>query len=105
MLDRSEFINKVVDSLNEYQPVENVLLETSKEFSRISSEIAKFNLDEYYAEIEKYCDISEKISFNTDDFINTQLLKNWFEYNNVNLPWAGDFDEFMSNPSNKLIFS
>lgn len=105
MLDRSDFINKVIDSLNEYQPVENVFLETSKEFSRISSEIAQFNLDEYYAEIEKYCDISEKISFQTDDFINTQLLKNWFEYNNVNLPWTGDFDEFMSNPSNKLIFS
>lgn len=105
MLDRSSFINNVVDSLNEYQPIENVLLETSKAFSKISSEIANYSLDEYYAEIEKYCEISEKISFQTDDFINTQLLKKWFEYNNINLPWTGDFDEFMSNPSNKLVFS
>lgn len=53
--------------------------------------------------IENFDRITQKILTSNDDELHDNLI-DIFEENDVPLPWDGDFEEFMSNPNNCLVF-
>ena len=103
MIDRSEFIRKVVERLNVYGSVEYEIRETSESFIALAAEIAPYDITEFTDQIEKLDGFTRQMLRANDDELHDILLDTFEEFD-IPLPWEGDFDDFMGNPDNCLVF-
>ena len=103
MIDRSEFIRKVVERLNVYGSVEYEIRETSESFIALAAEIAHYDITEFTDQIEKLDGFTRQMLRANDDELHDILLDTFEEFG-IPLPWDGDFDDFMGNPDNCLVF-
>ena len=103
MIDRSEFIRKVVERLNVYGSVEHETRTTSEAFTMIAAEIAQYDNDEFKDQVEMLDRRSKQILLADDNELHEILIAT-FEELELPLPWEGDFDDFMNNPQNSLVF-
>ena len=103
MIDRSDFIYRVVNRLNIYGSVEHEIKEISEAFISLAAEIAQFDMDEFTNQVTKLDGFTRKMLIANDDDLH-EILLDTFEEFGISLPWDGDFDEFMGNPDNCLIF-
>lgn len=102
MIDRSEFIRKVVERLNIYGSVEHEIRATSEAFVALAAEIAQYDLNDFkeqVAMLEKHT----KQLLNADDDELSEVLNDMLAECDITLPWEGDFDEFMDNPNKCLV--
>lgn len=68
------------------------------------AEIEKIDIALYRAETEKYNDLCSALSnINSEEELNKWLINNYVKLG-IELPWTGDFDEFMGNSENRLVF-
>lgn len=104
MVDRSHFINDVVTKMNVYGSVDHGIRETSSAFVAIAAEVAQYDIDEFSAEVIRFNDISTKMLHANDDQLH-ELLLDSFDNLGISLPWDGDFDAFMGNNENALVFA
>lgn len=103
-LDRSKFIKKVIDMLNNFSAGVQDFKRIADEMERIAAQVAKYDLDKFKEETKKFNDVAIKIeSVNSEEELNNVLLSAYKEFN-INLPWKGDFDTFMGNKENHLVF-
>lgn len=66
--------------------------------------LKKIDYEAFRMETEKYNDVVKLITLaKTEEELNAMLLETYKRYG-IKVPWEGDFDEFMSNPSNHLIY-
>lgn len=103
MIDRSEFIAKTVDRLNAYGSVDHEIREVSNAFTAIAAEIAEYNTEDFAEDVETLDSVSRQILVSDDNELH-DLLIDTYDKLGISLPWEGDFDEFMSNPANRLVF-
>ena len=103
LLDRSRLITSIIDKLNEYGTLSAELRIQLKEFERIACEIENVNLDSFLKEKDKFQDLINRMTNAKEEEINDILLE-YFKENNIELPWEGEFDDFMNNSDNRLKF-
>lgn len=103
MIDRSRFINELVTNLNVFATVDHSILETSRAFIKIAAEVAQFDIDTFTDEVEKF-DVYSKQLINAEDDEIHDILFDLFREFDISVPWQGEFNEFMGDESNSLIF-
>lgn len=74
------------------------------EISRYLNELEKIDIEAYKRETEKYIKMGDVIrKAKSDEQLNLILLNSMKEMG-VSIPWTGEFDDFMRNKENKLVF-
>ena len=69
-----------------------------------AAKLEKLDIEKFKKETEQYKSIALQISkTETETEMNNILLKA-YEAFNIKIPWEGDFDSFMGNRSNHLVF-
>lgn len=105
LLDRSELVNALVGKMNQYATVEHSVKETSKAFEHIAAELEGFDIDAFSDQCRQYGLIAAKINGASSEEELSQRLSEILTTSGIRLPWDRDFDAFMSDPSNRLVFS
>ena len=105
LLDRSKLVNTLIGKMNQYATVEHTIKETSKAFESMAAEIEGYDLDAFSTQCLQCRLIAAKIGQATSEEELSGLLMDALTSSGICLPWDGDFDDFMSNPSNRLVFS
>lgn len=103
MIDRSEFIRKVVERLNVYGSVEHEIRATSEAFIALAAEVAQYDMIEFKDQVTKLDSYARQMLCADDDELHELLLDTFAEFG-IPLPWEGDFDDFMGNPEKCLVF-
>ena len=104
-LDRSKFMNRLINELNRIPTEANNIAEIANEMERLASMLAGVDLERFKAETEQYGKIADQISNCTDEKKINDYLMTAYKEIGIKIPWEGDFNEFMGNRSNKLVFS
>lgn len=104
-LDRSKFINSIINALNAIPSEANNYRKIAEAMEQLAAKFANLDIDKFKAETKKYASISSSISkANTEEELN-HILMDAYRNSGISIPWKGDFDSFMSNKSNHLVFS
>lgn len=104
-LDRSKLINSVIKALNAIPSEANNYRKIAEAMQQLAAKFANLDIDKFKAETKKYASISNSISkANTEEELN-HILMDAYQNSGISIPWKGDFDSFMSNKSNHLVFS
>ena len=85
--------------------------DTIEAFQRINmalkeyfAELEKIDLERFKTETAQFDSLEVVLSADmSEQSINSAILET-FEKLGINLPWEGDFDDFMSNKNNRLVF-
>ena len=103
-LDRSKLIRNTILSLNQYLTEDQCIAQIVADFERYATCVAGIDLDVVHKETDFYRNVADEIIYaDDDDEIHAVLTQAYVELS-IPMPWTGDFDEFMSNRNNKLIF-
>jgi hypothetical protein len=103
-LDRSKFMNKVVSILNRIPSEANNYKEIADAFERIAAKLENLDITRFHEETERYRLIAVKISkAESEEEMNTLLIAAYKAFE-IRIPWDGDFDSFMGNMTNHLVF-
>lgn len=69
------------------------------------AELEKIDIEKFRKETEAYKQFCDILTNAQDEEQMNEILLNSMDRMGFELPWKGDFDEFMSNKDNKLVFS
>ena len=103
-LDRSKFINKVVSALNRIPSEVNNYKEIADALERLAAKLENLDIAKFSAETEKYRNIATKIGATESEQEVNDLLLSAYKVFDIKILWEGDFDTFMGNKSNHLVF-
>ena len=103
-LDRSKFINQTVARWNQYLTAEQDVRQAAKVFEEYAAQAADIDIDQFQAEIARCGAVSDQICMAGDEEELQCAIENALDELGYEKPWTGDFDEFMSDPGNKLVF-
>lgn len=103
-LNRSRFINKTITALNQYLTDDQSFRLIAAYFEAYASQIAEFDIEAFHRDTECFQNIADEIYMADDEDELHEVLVAAYEDLSLPLPWVGDFDEFMSNPNNRLVF-
>lgn len=104
ILDRSKFINKVITALNMYLTENQSFRQIAYDFETYAAQIASVDAEQFRRDTESFQNIADLVYMADDDEELDGVLSAAFDTLAIPIPWSGDFDEFMGNPNNKLIF-
>lgn len=108
-LDRSEFMNKLVKSLDGLHTIEteiNYYRQQADYFEKYAAELAKIDLPQLKKEIAFYGQTAASLTAaRTEQELNA-ALKDAFKNAGILIPWKGyeNFDQFMSDKKAHLVF-
>ena len=104
-LDRSDFINKLIDKF--YLGLQGVVADykaAADAFEELAAELSQIDIASFRAETARYQQLALKIETpKTEAELNTILLAAYKTFD-IKIPWKGDFDSFMGDRSNHLVF-
>ena len=103
-LDRSKFINELVEKLNSIPSDANNYKEIADAMEILAAKIANIDIDQFRKDTERFADVAEDISSCEDDDAVNAILLSAYEKLGIQIPWKGDFDSFMGNKNNRLVF-
>lgn len=103
-LDRSKFMNNLISCLNAIPTEVNNYAEIAMYMEILAAKLGDLDIDEFRKETEQYKRTVESISNAKDDMELNSILKNAYTSFGISIPWEGDFDEFMGNKNNRLVF-
>lgn len=103
-LDRSRFINELVDTMNKIPTIVTDYREIAKAMDQFAAKIAKLDIEKFRQDTERYANVAEEISNCEDDDAINSILYDAYERFGIKIPWEGDFDSFMGNKNNRLVF-
>ena len=103
-MDRSKFINNLFDRMNRIPTAANNYKEIADQMEKLACDLENLDYDIFREEVEMYDSYTNKIiKSESQDELNEILLAAYKEFN-IELPWNGDFNTFMGDKSNCLIF-
>lgn len=105
VLDRSKFINKVITALNMYLTEDQSFRQIAYDFETYAAMIASVDVEQFCKDTDTFQNIADSIYMADDEEALAEILDTAFKAMEIPVPWSGDFDEFMSNPDNRLKFS
>lgn len=103
-LDRSAFMKKIVDMLNTIPNEVNNYAEIAAYMEQLAAKYAKIDIESFRRETGKYKETAIQISTAASEEELSFVLEKAYVLFGIELPWKGDFDEFMSDRDNKLVF-
>lgn len=103
-LDRSKFMNRLVEELNRIPSEVNNYKEIADAFEGLAAKLAELDIEKFRKETKKYQGIALKISNAGSEKELKALLLSAYEAFDIPIPWKGDFDAFMGNKSNRMVF-
>lgn len=103
-LDRSKFINEIVDALNRIPTEANNYKEIADTFEELAIKLEQIDIDKFRKEVNEYRDFVAKVEKAENEEEIQRILSSMYQKLEMHLPWEGDFDFFMSKKSNRLIF-
>ena len=103
MIDRSKYINNIIDRLNNYGSFSRSLKELSKAYKNIAIELSKYDIDSFEIELNNYETKIQQLIYVSDEELSI-ILEDLFIDLHIDTPWTGDFDTFMSDKNNCLVF-
>lgn len=103
-LDRSKFMNSLINKLNAIPSEVNNYKEVADAFERLAAKIENIDIAKFKEDTERYKSVSESISkAGSEDEMN-KILLSAYKSLDIKIPWESDFDTFMSNKNNRLVF-
>lgn len=107
LIDRSSLIKNVVKKLNEVPTMSTMThyySEQARYIEKYAAELMKIDVDKFQEEVSMYMKMEEFISQGIDEMELNKRLKNVIELVGINIPWEGNFDDFMEDKNNRLVF-
>lgn len=106
-LDRSETINKLVSKLDRLDILNtgaSYYIKQSKYLDKYAAELMNIDINKFREETDLYYSFALEIeNIKSEDELNIKL-KNILNNIEANMPWNGEFDDFMSDKNNRLVF-
>lgn len=106
-LDRSKIINKLVNTLNNFQSVSsdvNYFYQQAIYFEEYAAKLMNIDIESFKKEVDIYSSIVNEIeNTKTAVELNT-VLKNALNELNIKILWEKDFDTFMNDKNSHLVF-
>lgn len=106
-LDRSPMINQLVKTLDKMHTIDtevNYFRQYAEYFERYAAGLMAIDLDEFRRETTAYHNTAVDLeNAKTEQEMNL-ILKNAYETLHLSLPWKGEFDAFMQNKTQHLVF-
>lgn len=106
-LDRSKKIQALIQKLNQIPTIEkniSIFQQYAKFFECYAAELEKIDLEQFQKECRTYSQVLQGIDKIQSEQELTVFLKDVFKQNQIPYPWQGDFNNFMSNKENHLVF-
>ena len=106
-LDRNEIVNKLVCVLNNISTIDKTVAyfrEQAQYFERYAAELMQIDLEKFSKETAVFNSVTEQLENAGSEQEINDILKNTYEQLHIKLPWKGDFDTFMSDKNNRLVF-
>lgn len=103
-LDRSKLMNNVISYLNSIPSEVNNYAEIADSLEQLAAKLANLDIANFREETGKYSAIAKKIGNCENEDELKELLLSAYEVFDIQIPWEGDFDLFMGDKSNKLVF-
>lgn len=69
-----------------------------------AAELMQIDLDRFKKEVETFTSLADSLSAAKDAASVNHILKTAYLQLGITLPWQGDFDLFMSDRNNRLVF-
>lgn len=107
ILDQGQAVRNLVRFLNKMDftnTTEVYLREQAELFERYAVELMELDWTTFKKKIAAYDFISDQIDIAKDDKALNVILLDAFRTQGIKLPWDGDFDIFMGNRNNHLVF-
>jgi len=102
-VDHCEFVQKLIEKWNHYGSEYRKTKESSKQFIAMAAELAGYNIEEFSGQVMVIGDYAKQLYDADDDNLN-EILTSLYKDLDLPLPWEGDFDDYMSDPNNSLVF-
>ena len=103
-LDRSKFINELVDIMNEIPTIVTDYREIAKAMDLYAAKVAKLDIEKFRQDTERFANVADDLLECEDEDAINSILYNAYEKIGIKIPWEGDFDSFMGNKNNRLVF-
>lgn len=104
-LDRSSFMNKLIDVMNSVDQTLDNYREIADCFEYLATKLENIDFDRFRQETEEYKTIAvELVSADSEEEVERILLAAYKKFD-IKIPWKDDFDTFMANKENRLVFS
>ena len=103
-LDRSRFINELVDIMNKIPTIVTDYREIANAMESYAAKIANLDIEKFRQETQKYAGVAEDICDCEDEDSLNSVLYEAYKGFGVKIPWEGDFNTFMGNKNNRLVF-
>lgn len=107
-LDRSKIVQNLVGFLNSLDKgvdKELAYIKQQAEFlENYAAKLMDIDIDKFQTEVSVYSDFTDELLKCDNDESFNCILRSMTEKLDIKLPWTGDFDEFMGNRNNTLVF-
>ena len=103
-LDRSKFMNTLIEKLNDIPSEVNNYKEVADAFERLAARLEGLDIVRFSADAESYQKITDAIVQAESEQEMNEILLSAYKDLDIRIPWTGDFNDFMGNRSNKLEF-
>lgn len=108
IMDRGNSVQGIIKFLNNLPTMDKVIDYYKAQADRLveySAKLQSIDVESFIKESAIFHEIALHIDFNMQnaEAMNSYLVSMYKKYN-ISLPWQGDFDNFMSNRNNKLVF-
>ena len=106
-LDRSTIMQQLIAQFNNIPTMSSSIdyfREQAKKFESYAARLQNIDLSQFQKECRAYEEILGGIEQIQDETKLNTFLRNVFEKYHLPLPWEGDFDAFMQNRDNHLVF-
>lgn len=97
-------MNQIITKLNSVATEVSNYREIADAMESLAAKIANLDIAKFRAETEKYNAIAMKISNANNERELNELLLSTYKVFDIQISWKGDFDTFMGNKTNKLVF-
>lgn len=103
-MDRSDFINGLVDKLNALPSEVTGMGEIIEHLEVYASELEKIDINKFKEDTLQFEKTAKLLMATKNEQELNEALKKAYIHFEIPYPWEGDFDEFMSNKNNMLVF-
>ena len=106
-MDRNPLIQRLVSVLNTLPSISNDInfyKMQAEKFKIYAAELMKIDIEQFRRETAVYESLADELESADNDAELNIILKNATIKLGIQLPWQGDFDQFMSNKENVLVF-
>lgn len=98
-------MNRLIDAMNSVDQTISNYREIADAFEYLATKLENIDFEQFRQETEKYKTTAVEIAAaDSEEEVENILLVAYKQFN-IKIPWEGDFDMFMGNKENRLVFS